>query len=63
MFEKAVALNPDDTQTMINLADAYRGSWRSSDGPSAFLEEKLHYYNQENIPTCSELEFGTQASR
>jgi serine/threonine protein kinase/tetratricopeptide (TPR) repeat protein/TolB-like protein len=26
MFEKASELSPDDTQTMVNLADAYRGS-------------------------------------
>ena len=26
MFEKAVALNPNDTQMMVNLADAYRGA-------------------------------------
>ncbi|HWO39833.1 MAG TPA: tetratricopeptide repeat protein [Candidatus Acidoferrum sp.] len=25
-FEKAAALNPNDTQTMVNLADAYRGA-------------------------------------
>jgi serine/threonine protein kinase/tetratricopeptide (TPR) repeat protein len=25
-FEKATALNPNDTQTMVNLADAYRGA-------------------------------------
>ena len=26
MFEKAVALNPNDTMMMVNLADAYRGA-------------------------------------
>jgi tetratricopeptide (TPR) repeat protein/TolB-like protein len=26
MFERAGALNPNDTQTMVNLADAYRGA-------------------------------------
>ena len=26
MFEKAVALNPNDTDMMVNLADAYRGA-------------------------------------
>ncbi len=26
MFEKAAALNPNDTQTMVNLGDAYRGA-------------------------------------
>jgi tetratricopeptide (TPR) repeat protein len=26
MFEQAAALNPNDTQTMVNLADAYRGA-------------------------------------
>jgi len=26
MFEKAAALNPNDTQTVVNLADAYRGA-------------------------------------
>ncbi|MGB8522365.1 MAG: tetratricopeptide repeat protein [Candidatus Acidiferrales bacterium] len=36
MFEKAVALNPNDTQMMVNLADAYRWSGQKDKARSTY---------------------------
>lgn len=38
MFEKAVALNPNDTEMMVNLADAYRGSGQQDKAHTAYQQ-------------------------
>jgi serine/threonine protein kinase/tetratricopeptide (TPR) repeat protein len=37
-FEKAVALNPNDTQMIVNLADAYRGSGQQDKARAAYQQ-------------------------
>lgn len=38
MFEKAAALNPNDTQTIVNLADAYRGAGQLDRAQSTYQQ-------------------------
>ncbi len=38
MFEKAVALNPNDTMMTVNLADAYRGSGQQDKARTAYQQ-------------------------
>ncbi len=38
MFEKAVALNPNDTEMMVNLADAYRGAGQQDKAHTAYQQ-------------------------
>jgi eukaryotic-like serine/threonine-protein kinase len=38
MFEQAAALNPNDTQTVVNLADAYRGAGQQDKAHSTYQQ-------------------------
>ncbi|HXX19977.1 MAG TPA: tetratricopeptide repeat protein [Candidatus Acidoferrum sp.] len=51
MFEKAVALNPNDTVTRVNLADAYRGAGNQDAARAAYQQAiSLGYKELETNP-------------
>jgi Flp pilus assembly protein TadD len=60
MFEKAVAVNPNDTDMMVNLADAYRGSGQQDKARTTYQQAiasgfKELQTNPQNAEVMSEM--------
>jgi Flp pilus assembly protein TadD len=60
MFEKAVAINPNDTDLMVNLADAYRGSGQQDKARTTYQQAiasgfKELQTNPQNAEVMSEM--------
>jgi Flp pilus assembly protein TadD len=60
MFEKAVAVNPNDTDMMVNLADAYRGAGQQDKARAAYQQAiasgfKELQTNPQNAEVMSEM--------